>query len=321
MARPDSATAAPSLPRWVARRCARRRFPLAGARHHRRPGAERCGPQRPVEPRPAGRALRGRVRAAHRRGALPGHRQRHQRAAHDARRPGRRPGRRGDRPALHLRRHGQRGAAPARAAGVRRHRRRDIPDRRAQGRRGDHGSHAGRHARAPRRRGRRSRHDSCRRRGHAACRWSKMRARHTWPSGRGARSARMAGQAASASRPARTSTAPKAARFSPTTPSCWKPATGSTTTAAAGPPPAAPISRIAASAPTCGSPIFRRRMLLAQMTRLEQQARTRDANGAYLTSLLSGIPGIAPARTVRRLHAQRVPPLHVPLRQRALSAA
>ncbi len=42
---------------------------------------------------------------------------------------------------------------------------------------------------------------------------------------------------------------------------------------------------------------FQAAMLLAQMTRLEQQAATRDANGAYLTSLLSGIPGIAPART------------------------
>ena len=36
---------------------------------------------------------------------------------------------------------------------------------------------------------------------------------------------------------------------------------------------------------------FQAAMLLAQMTRLEQQARTRDANGAYLTSLLVGHPG------------------------------
>ena len=42
---------------------------------------------------------------------------------------------------------------------------------------------------------------------------------------------------------------------------------------------------------------FQAAMLLAQMTRLEQQARTRDANGAYLTALLSGIEGIKPART------------------------
>jgi perosamine synthetase len=41
---------------------------------------------------------------------------------------------------------------------------------------------------------------------------------------------------------------------------------------------------------------FQAAMLLAQMRRLEQQAATRDANGAYLTSLLKGIPGIAPAR-------------------------
>jgi perosamine synthetase len=41
---------------------------------------------------------------------------------------------------------------------------------------------------------------------------------------------------------------------------------------------------------------FQAAMLLAQMTRLEKQARTRDANGAYLTTLLRQIPGIAPAR-------------------------
>jgi dTDP-4-amino-4,6-dideoxygalactose transaminase len=41
---------------------------------------------------------------------------------------------------------------------------------------------------------------------------------------------------------------------------------------------------------------FQAALLLSQMTRLEQQARTRDANGAYLTSLLSGIDGVRPAR-------------------------
>jgi dTDP-4-amino-4,6-dideoxygalactose transaminase len=42
---------------------------------------------------------------------------------------------------------------------------------------------------------------------------------------------------------------------------------------------------------------FQGALLLAQMTRLEEQARTRDRNGAYLTSLLAAIPGITPART------------------------
>ena len=41
---------------------------------------------------------------------------------------------------------------------------------------------------------------------------------------------------------------------------------------------------------------FQAALLTAQMTRLEAQARTRDANGAYLTSLLKQIPGITPAR-------------------------
>jgi dTDP-4-amino-4,6-dideoxygalactose transaminase len=42
---------------------------------------------------------------------------------------------------------------------------------------------------------------------------------------------------------------------------------------------------------------FQAALLMAQMTRLEQQARTRDQNGQYLTSLLREIPGIEPART------------------------
>ena len=41
---------------------------------------------------------------------------------------------------------------------------------------------------------------------------------------------------------------------------------------------------------------FQAALLTAQMTRLEAQARTRDANGAYLTRLLQQIPGITPAR-------------------------
>ena len=41
---------------------------------------------------------------------------------------------------------------------------------------------------------------------------------------------------------------------------------------------------------------FQAALLVAQMTRLEAQARTRDENAAHLTSLLKAIPGIAPAR-------------------------
>jgi dTDP-4-amino-4,6-dideoxygalactose transaminase len=41
---------------------------------------------------------------------------------------------------------------------------------------------------------------------------------------------------------------------------------------------------------------FQAALLTAQMTRLEAQARTRDENAAYLTSLLRQIPGITPAR-------------------------
>lgn len=41
---------------------------------------------------------------------------------------------------------------------------------------------------------------------------------------------------------------------------------------------------------------FQAALLLAQMTRLEEQSRTREQNAAYLTSLLKQIPGITPAR-------------------------
>lgn len=41
---------------------------------------------------------------------------------------------------------------------------------------------------------------------------------------------------------------------------------------------------------------FQGALLLAQLTRLEAQSRTRDANAAYLTELLGAIPGIQPAR-------------------------
>ena len=41
---------------------------------------------------------------------------------------------------------------------------------------------------------------------------------------------------------------------------------------------------------------FQGNLLLAQMTRLEAQSRTREQNAAYLTSLLREIPGILPAK-------------------------
>ena len=41
---------------------------------------------------------------------------------------------------------------------------------------------------------------------------------------------------------------------------------------------------------------FQGALLVAQMTRIDEQVRRRSANGAYLTSLLEKIPGIRPAR-------------------------
>jgi len=41
---------------------------------------------------------------------------------------------------------------------------------------------------------------------------------------------------------------------------------------------------------------FQATLLMAQMTRLEEQSKTREQNAAYLTRLLKEIPGMAPAR-------------------------
>ncbi|HTS62018.1 MAG TPA: DegT/DnrJ/EryC1/StrS family aminotransferase [Candidatus Acidoferrales bacterium] len=41
---------------------------------------------------------------------------------------------------------------------------------------------------------------------------------------------------------------------------------------------------------------FQAALLMAQMSRIEAQAKTRTENGAYLTSMLKEIPGVAPAR-------------------------
>lgn len=43
---------------------------------------------------------------------------------------------------------------------------------------------------------------------------------------------------------------------------------------------------------------FQASLLMAQFSRLDQQAKTRDANASYLSEMLQKIPGIAPARLV-----------------------
>ena len=60
---------------------------------------------------------------------------------------------------------------------------------------------------------------------------------------------------------------------------------------------------------------FQGALLNAQMTRLEEQARTRDENARYLAGLWRAArPGSG--QDVRRLHAQRLAPVHAPLRYR-----
>ena len=63
---------------------------------------------------------------------------------------------------------------------------------------------------------------------------------------------------------------------------------------------------------------FQGNLLLAQMTRLEEQSRTREQNAQYLTRMLKEIPGILPGQDVRGLHAERLSSLHVPLQERGI---
>ena len=67
---------------------------------------------------------------------------------------------------------------------------------------------------------------------------------------------------------------------------------------------------------------FQGALLLAQMTRLEQQRQDpRARTPSTSPSMLREIPGIAAGQDVRRLHAQRLSPLHVPLRAARSSPA
>jgi hypothetical protein len=96
---------------------------------------------------------------AHRGPPLPGHRQWLHGPAHVALRAGRGRGRRGDRAALHVRGHRERGAPARRPPDLRGHRHRDVPDRRPEDRGRDHGEDARDRPRAPRRfRGRSGHH-------------------------------------------------------------------------------------------------------------------------------------------------------------------
>ena len=54
------------------------------------------------------------------------------------------------------------------------------------------------------------------------------------------------------------------------------------------------------------------------MTRIEEQARTRDENAQYLTRPAARDSGHRPGQDVRRLHAQRLSPLHAPLQARGV---
>ena len=59
--------------------------------------------------------------------------------------------------------------------------------------------------------------------------------------------------------------------------------------------------------------VLRPRLLSTQLTRLEEQSRRREQNAAYLTELLREVPGHHAGAHVRRLHAECLSSLHVPL--------
>ena len=63
---------------------------------------------------------------------------------------------------------------------------------------------------------------------------------------------------------------------------------------------------------------FQGNLLLAQMTRLEEQSRTREQNAQYLTQHAQGDPRHPAGEDVRGLHAERLSPLHVPLQERGV---
>ena len=80
---------------------------------------------------------------------LPGHSQRNQRLVDQPPRGGSRARRRSGGARLHVHRHRQCGAAPARTAGLRGHRSGDVPDGRAQDRSGHHPANPRHHSRSP----------------------------------------------------------------------------------------------------------------------------------------------------------------------------
>ena len=287
--------AADAFPRW----------PVADAReenalirrHSQRQVGSRGGP---------GTGLRDGLRRADRRETLPGHRQRHQRPHHLARRARDRARRRGDRPALHVRRDHQCRAADARAARVRRHRSRDVPDRRPQDRAG--------HQRADARRS-----SPCT----SAARPPTSTPSSTWlaaasPGGRGRLSGaprRVAGPQGRHLGQRRVLQLPgqqepelraKAARSSPTTPTLrrnllqvpqqqpWPSRTP------------APTSPMRDRAPTCASPNSRARSCIAQMSRLEAQARTRDAERRVPHRAAAADPRHHAARMYEAARATRI---------------
>ena len=217
-------------------------------------------------------------------------------------------------PAVHVRRDGERRAVDARAAGIRRQRPRDVPDRRAGRSRPRRPT-----ARAPSSRCTSAAPPpistrSCRSRRSAA---SRCRGRVPGAPRRVARAQggdvrhggvlQLPGQQEPELRRRRRDPDQRRRARS-------RGAIASTTTAAAGATPAT-ISPTATRGANLRMTEFQAALLVAQMTRLEAQARTRDENAAHLTSLLKANPGHRARAHVRGLHAQRIPSLHVPLRR------
>ena len=241
--------------------------------------------------------------------ALRGRRQRHERADHVAGRAGDRAGRRGDRAAVHVRRHDQRRPDAPRAAGLRRHRPRDLPDRCPPARGGDHRTDALHHAGPPRRLGRRPGRDPGGRRQAQAAGRSRTPARPIWPSGRTQKLSTLGDLGCFSFQASKNLNSGEGGAIL-TNDELFEQCRSFQNN---GRGPATAGFTYVRNGANLRMTEFQAALLLQQLTRLEEQSRRREQNAAYLTELLREIPGITPAQDVRRLHAKCLSSLHVPL--------
>ena len=269
---------------------------LADHRRERREGLDGGPPQEEVVPdrRRLRQPVRGGLGPDAGRQALRGRRQRHQRPDHVAGRAGDRAGRRGDRAAVHVRRHDQRRADAPRAAGLRRHRPRDLPDRRPQDRGGDHRADARASCRCTSAARPPTWTRSWRSPPGTSCRSSKTPARPHLAEWRGKKVSTLGDLGCFSFQASKNlNSGEGGAILTSSDDLALSNARASRTTAAA---TVARLLSYVRNGANLRMTEFQAALLLQQLTRLEEQSRRREQNAAYLTELLREIPGIAPAR-------------------------